>query len=65
MGEWMGREEEGKQREKSGRTDAVDDRTTFVYPPAKPLPEFIIICSTTVAPYVGYVPEVHVPFDIR
>jgi len=40
------REEEGEWYEKSGRTDAVDDRTS-VYPPAKPLPEFIIICSTT------------------
>lgn len=43
------REEEGEQREENGRSSAVDDRTTSVYPPAKPLPEFIIICSTTSA----------------
>lgn len=41
--------EGGERREKSGRTGPVDDRTTSVYPPAKPFPEFIIICSTTSA----------------
>lgn len=41
------RKREGERREKSGRTGAADDRMTSVYPPAKPLPEFIIICSTT------------------
>lgn len=44
---WEEEEEGGEWCEENGRTDAVDDRTTFVYPLAKPLPEFIIICSTT------------------